>query len=153
MLRRGATSRSIMTRLSGPFGEMKKTGEQDDYGIDGLNLMNATSLTYRRAERRIKSRLQGPFPALVRGLNANGETFETETMLDDLSAGGLHLRLRQPVSLGVVIFLVARLTHGGMPEVCVPRVALRSLVLRSEQQVDGSFGVAAAILHHRFLDP
>ena len=109
--------------------------------------------TYRGAERRIKSRLKGPFPAKARGVNAGGEAFEVETVIDDLSAGGLHMRLGQPVSPGTVIFIVTRLTHVGVPEVSVPRVALRGLVLRSQLRLDGSFGVAAAILSHRFLNP
>ena len=140
-------------KLSGPLGEAKKAGEASHKDIDGLKATNAMSSSYRRAERRSKSRLRGPFPVIVRGVDAGGETFEVEAQLDDLSAVGLHIRLKQPVSLGAVIFLVTRLTHGQLPQVCVPRVALRSLVLRSEMQFDGTFGVAAAILHHRFLDP
>ena len=132
---------------------MKRINQKGDKEIDGLRFTTKTSITYRRAERRIKLRLQGPFPTIVRGVGVSGETFEAETVLDDISAGGLHLRLKQPVSLGMVIFLVARLTHTSVPEVCVPRVALRVMVLRSELQLDGSFGVAGAILQHRFLDP
>ena len=128
-------------------------GERSGKDMDGRQVTAALSATFKRAERRIKSRLQGPFPVTVRGVGVGGEAFEIEAVLDDLSAGGLHIRLKQSVSLGEVIFLVARLTHAQLPEVCVPRVALRSLVLRSELQLDGSFGVAAAILHHRFLDP
>ena len=139
--------------MLGHFGEMKRAIEKANEEIDDLRFANATSITYRQAERRIKLRLQGPFPAIVRGVGADGERFETETVLDDLSAGGLHLRLKQPISRGMPLFLVTRLSHVKAPEACVPRVAMRVMVLRSELQLDGSFGVAGAILQHRFLDP
>ena len=45
-------------------------------------------------ERRQHSRLSEPFPVLVRGVDAGGEAFESNTVLDDFSAGGLYVRLR-----------------------------------------------------------
>ena len=127
-----------------------------DWGDQRMDLFKSTthiSVNYRRAERRAKTRIGGPFPTIARGLDVRGEPFETEATLDDLSAGGLRLRLSRTVSVGAIIFLVTRLTRQHLPEACVPRVALRGLVLRSELQADGSSGVAVAILRHRFLAP
>ena len=112
-----------------------------------------TSLVYAVDERRVKLRLRGPFPALVRGVDAGGEAFEAETLLDDISACGLHARLSRDVRPGSPVFLVAVLKRFTEDDGRAPRVALRCVVLRSAPRRDGSFGVAAAIFNHRFLDP
>jgi hypothetical protein len=45
-------------------------------------------------ERRRHPRLSEPFPARVRHVDASGQAFESATALDNLSAGGLDVRLR-----------------------------------------------------------
>ena len=112
-----------------------------------------TSQVYTAAERRSKLRLGGLFPCIVRGVDAGGEAFEVQTVLDNISADGLHLRLGRHMQRGMAIFVVTVLKRSTAREVCAPRVALRCLVLRSERRGDGLFGVAAAILQNRFLAP
>ena len=122
-------------------------------GVEFVTLTAGAVRGYASAERRIKPRLRGSFPSLVRGVDAGGAAFRIETALDDISAAGLHLRLRPQVRPGAPIFVVARLKRAPGPDAYAPRVALRCVVLRSELCDDGSFNVAAAILRHRFLDP
>ncbi len=153
MLRPSATSFHLVMKLPGHFGEVKYTSGKSDPEIDGLSSDTTTSIIYRRAERRIKPRLQGPFASIVRGVDGGGEVFEVETALDNVSAGGLYMRLRQRIPSGAAIFIVTRLTHQRLPIASAPRLALRCVVLRSELKPDGSCGVAAAILRHRFLNP
>jgi len=109
--------------------------------------------SYAAAERRSTPRLRGPLPSLVRGVDAGGETFETETVLDDMSACGLRLRLGRSMRPGASVFIVTTLKRSLESAASAPRVALRCAVLRSERLCDGSYFVAAAVLHHRFLDP
>ena len=111
------------------------------------------SPVYAVGERRVKERLRGPFPAVVRGVDAGGEAFEAETVLEDISACGLHARLSRDVRPGSPVFLVTVLKRSPEADGCAPRVALRCVVLRSVPRRDGSFGVAVAIFNHRFLDP
>jgi hypothetical protein len=125
-------------------------------GVEVVSFITDTAGTshgYGGAERRMKPRLRGPFPSLVRGVEAGGEAFEAETVLDDISAVGLHLQLKRRVETGTPVFVVTMLKRSSEPETCAPRVALRCVVLRSERRRDGSFSIAASILHHRFLDP
>ena len=100
-------------------------------------------------ERRRALRVDLPFLATVRGIDATGERFTLNTQLDNLSACGLYLRLQRPVEPGAHLFLVVRLStvlvNAG------PRVALRGTVLRTEAYDDGRCGVAVAFDRHRFL--
>jgi hypothetical protein len=102
-------------------------------------------------ERRSKPRIQNPFPATVRGVNARGETFETDTVLDNLSAGGLYLFLLQQVELGAKVFIVIQFSTGPTVRETRPRVAIRGEVLRAERESSGACGIAVAFTGHRFL--
>ena len=89
-------------------------------------------------------RIYGPFMATVRGVNAHGERFETETAVDDLSATDCNLRLNQPVQAGAKLFVVARL-HKAL-------VAMHVVVLKAElQREDAVWCLSVAIIHNRFL--
>jgi hypothetical protein len=107
--------------------------------------------SYSGAQRRRKSRIYQPFPVRVRGVDASGESFEVDTTLDNLSAGGVFLRLRRWVAEGSKIFLVLHLSIAREEGVQAPRVAVRGVVIRVERQIDGSCGLAIAITRHRFL--
>ncbi len=106
---------------------------------------------YEGLESRRSLRVELPFPATVRGIDADGERFTMDTVLDNLSAGGLYLRLARPVRRGMKLFIVVRLSTCRDPEVPAARVALQGVVLRAEPQPDGRCGVAVVFQRHRFL--
>jgi hypothetical protein len=54
-------------------------------------------------------RLDVSFPTLVRAMDIRGEVFELQTVLDNLSAGGLYMYLERRVELGTQLFAVVRL--------------------------------------------
>ena len=102
-------------------------------------------------ERRSKPRIQSPFPATVRGVNASGEAFETDSVLDNLSASGLYLFLMQRVEQGAKVFIVVQLSTSPTVRETRPRVALRGEVLRTDRKSSGACGIAVAFTGHRFL--
>ena len=102
-------------------------------------------------ERRRKPRIQNAFRATVRGVNTSGEAFETITVLDNLSAGGLHLFLRQRVEQGAKVFIVIQFSTRPSVREARPRVAIRGDVLRVERQSSGACDIAVAFTGHRFL--
>src|SRR3989442_14633652 len=53
----------------------------------------SASAGYAGEERRQKPRIQEPFPAKVRGIDCMGDPFEVEAVLDNVSAGGLYMRM------------------------------------------------------------
>ncbi|PYV86367.1 MAG: hypothetical protein DMG05_19935 [Acidobacteria bacterium] len=101
---------------------------------------------------RTKPRIYEPFPAKVRGVDTNGEAFRIETVIDNLSTGGVYLRLAQPVEQGAKLFIMIRLSTAKSDEMPAPRVAARGVVLRAEPQPDGVYGLAIAFTRHRFLE-
>ena len=106
---------------------------------------------YRGVERRAKARVATPLPATVRGVNANGDAFETDTHINNLSAGGLHLLLAELVKEGAKLFIIIWLAPAPSREATTPRVAVRGIVARVEPESGGAYGVAVAITRYRFL--
>ena len=91
-----------------------------------------------------KSRLiQGPFPALVRGLDVAGQKFETETILEHLSPSIFYLRLSKAVESDSRLFVITRVARAKIALLCVVRII--------EPPAEGHYGLIADIKHCRFL--
>jgi hypothetical protein len=102
-------------------------------------------------ERRHHPRIYEPFPVTVRGVDADGQAFTLNTVVDNFSAGGLYLRLSRRVAPGAKLFAIVRLSTSQAPEVAAARVATRGILLRVEPQPAGVWGAAVAFTRHRFL--
>jgi hypothetical protein len=102
-------------------------------------------------ERRRTLRIPAPCDARVRGVDARGLAFEEDALIDNLSAGGLYLRLGRRVERGERLFIIFRLSAINRERALVTRVAVRGVVMRFEPQPDGSCGVGVALTNHRFL--
>jgi hypothetical protein len=105
----------------------------------------------RWPERRGGLRIDGPYPALVRGAGTNGERFSEDTFVENLSARGLYLKLEREVAEGTRLFLVVQLATGP-GDLPPPRVAIRGSVARVDPRPEGGCGLALVISGHRFLD-
>ena len=101
-------------------------------------------------ETRRQEPIYEPFPVMVRGVDATGEAFEIHTVLDEFSATSLYVRLERRVEPGTKLFAIVRLSTSP-PEVPGPCVAVRGVVLRTEPQPDGLWGIAVRFTRHRFL--
>jgi hypothetical protein len=102
-------------------------------------------------ERRRHPRLYEPFAVRLRSVDAAGEVFEIDTVLDDFSAGGLYVRLTRRVEPGTRFFAVLRIATGPPSGTSAPYVAVRGVVVRVEPQPDGRYGVGVQFTRHRFL--
>jgi len=102
-------------------------------------------------ERRQHPRRSAPFPILVRGVDAHGAAFESNTVLENFSAGGLYVRLRWRVAPGARLFAVVWITLALDPSIAGPSVAVRGRVVRVERQREGRWGVGVQFTRHRFL--
>lgn len=100
---------------------------------------------------RNKPRICDPFPVTVHGVDADGAKFEFETVIDNISAGGLYFRLTRCVDPGVELLLVIRLSTATMDGAAAPNVVATGVVLRAEPKPGGTCGVAVAFTHHHFL--
>lgn len=68
--------------------------------------------------------------------------FGADAEINDLSAGGLYLRLARHRPRGEELLLVARVSHA--------LLALRGTILRAERR-EGGWGVALSVSQHKIL--
>lgn len=101
-------------------------------------------------ERRRKPRVFNRFITRVSGVNVSGEPFEIETALDNLSAGGLYIRLNERVKENTKLKLLIHFAESR--DVVAPVVETQGIVLRSEQKLNGEYGIAVRFTRHRFRD-
>lgn len=107
--------------------------------------------SYLSLERRGAPRLAEPFPALVRSRRCGARSFEEESLLDNLSAYGLHVRLSHAPAVGDPLFVIVRFTLGALLRAPGPGVAAHGIVLRSMRQSDGRQAIALLFIRHRLL--
>lgn len=101
-------------------------------------------------ERRARTRIRVPFPAKVEGMDAKGEEFIIETVLDNLSSNGLYLRMMPAVGTGTKLTIVVNLASSPRATEDASRFSISGSVLRTEAIAGGILGVAVGFDHIRF---
>jgi len=89
--------------------------------------------------------------AFTIGGAAHGERFTLHTVLDNLSATGLYLRLARPLAPDASLFVVVRLAPADDAPAAAPGVAARCQVVRMERCAEGGWGIAMRFTRQRFL--
>ena len=100
-------------------------------------------------ERRLSPRVEAAYPVRLKGIESGGRRFKEETLVENLSSGGLYLRLTRAVPIGSDVALVARLSITPEEIATGVRLAARGTVLRVEPQPDGVYGVAVKFNQRR----
>jgi PilZ domain len=136
----------VMTGKNGS-GDLSATGSPAEAMRDSRN-SNPSEV---KVERRKKPRIYTPFHARVNGVNSRGEAFEASTVLDNMSSGGLYLRVDHDVRLGTQIVVTIRLSTRRIDLVPVANVAVKGVVLRNEEQTNGTYGLGISIHSRRFV--
>jgi len=113
--------------------------------------MNPSSSNHSRIERRRKVRVYEPFPAKVEGTDADGNSFEIETVVDDLSAGGARLRMPRTVAEGEKLSLSLTVPSASEGELKGLRVAAYGVVRRANPSPDGLLSLAVEFTRFRIL--
>jgi PilZ domain-containing protein len=104
-------------------------------------------------ERRHRPRIKEAFPTRVRGVDRNGQPFETETVLENLSATGLYLRTTNPVESGTNVSVTILFANIPDDKRSWTRMAADAVVLRSEPTKEGGYGLGMVITGYHFLHP
>jgi c-di-GMP-binding flagellar brake protein YcgR len=99
-------------------------------------------------ERRKKPRIFNPFRVAVRSVNAEGEAFATETVLENMSAGGMYVRIPEYVRKGTKVFSLVQLAVADNSP--GSRVALSGVASRADPGLQ-VYGLAVKFKRHRFL--
>ena len=111
-----------------------------------------SSQTYRQTahERRRKPRISTPFPARVKGIDADGLAFEVETVLDNLSSDGCYLRIMPCVEKGALIEVVFKLVTA-LDSRPARAVKVKGTVMRADERPGGVCGIAMLFRTRRFI--
>ena len=102
-------------------------------------------------DRRSSARIEAPYPARLRGVDVTGQHFKEETVLQNLSGGGLYLLMNRLLREGTEVSLAVRLSIDASADSSALRLAARGTVLRVEQHANGSYGVAVEFSRRRIL--
>ena len=116
-----------------------------------MELAQHVSAHHAEIERRAKPRIYDLFPATVCGVDSNGEVFETDVVIDNLSAAGLYTQMRQCIDPGATLAIIVQLSPAAVNGKPKARVVLYGMVLRAERKPNDACGVAMRLTHHRFL--
>lgn len=104
------------------------------------------------AERRKKQRIYESLPATVYGRDADGKRFQLNTNIDNLSAGGLYVRLPRTVIEKRKVNVTIRLStdkSGTVP--ASQKIETRGVVVRSDPMPSGEYGVAIKFTSYKFV--
>ncbi len=99
-------------------------------------------------ERRNKPRINLPFPTRAWGVDVQGQAFEVDCQLDNMSSKGLYLRMPWKMKSGDELNLVIKFGNGFDSGATA---LLRGLIMRDEPQTDGRHGIAVAVKEYHFL--
>jgi hypothetical protein len=113
--------------------------------------MNSFSSIQRKPERRRKVRIYESFPARVEGTDAEGNSFEIETVVDDLSAGGARLQMPRLVVEGQKLSLSLTVPAASEGEFKGLRVAAYGVVRRVDSLPSGLLSLAIEFTRFRIL--
>jgi hypothetical protein len=102
-------------------------------------------------ERRFSARVEVSFPARLRSIDDCGCTIKEDTILDNISDGGVYLRVIQKVKEGSHVVVVVRLSTATDPQLLALRLVAHGKVLRAEPQDDGTWGLAVEFRTRRVL--
>lgn len=101
-------------------------------------------------EKRSKLRISMPFHAKVKGTDLTGNEFIVETVLDNISADGLYMRLVPSVQIGANLWIDVGLHTTSHVTENSPRFSVDGVVLRTEEKPGGAYGVAVSFAKVRF---
>ena len=103
-----------------------------------------------RPERRLSARIAAPYPVRLWSVDYIGQKFKEDTLVGNLSGGGLYLRLMRKLVEGTRVSLAVRLSITP-PVTPALRLAGRGTVVRVEPQPDGQYGIAIQFIKRRVL--
>jgi hypothetical protein len=116
-----------------------------------LHQLNVESFLPRNEgalERREKPRFTQAFLARVWGIDAEGDALSLDCVIDNISASGLHLTLPRKIKPLSEISLAVRVLKATTE---VVTAAVRGIVIRTDLQPDGRYGIAVSTAKCTFL--
>jgi hypothetical protein len=100
--------------------------------------------------RRAKPRIDCDCLANVDGVNSDGQRYREDGKLRNLSASGLFIVVNRYIENGTKLAVTVHLSDLVF-DAEAPKLATNGIVVRTESQADGSYGVAVKFQNYRFL--
>jgi hypothetical protein len=107
-------------------------------------------IMYLTPDRRIKPRILCDYPAIIEGYEDDGNKYNIDAKLANLSASGLFMRANRIIENGSKLSVTILLTSA-LIDIDTPKLATNGIVVRTEQQIDGTCGIAVKFNNYRFL--
>jgi hypothetical protein len=107
-------------------------------------LMNITP------DRRIKPRVSCDYPVIIEGFDDTGNKFSDNAKLANLSASGLFMNANRTIENGSKLYVTILLTSD-IVDPDTPKLATNGIVVRTEPQIDGTYGIAIKFNNYKFL--
>ena len=104
---------------------------------------------YTTTDRRAKPRVSCDYPAIIEGIDIDGAKFNDQVKLCNLSATGLYTLANRYVENGSQITVTIQLCNSFINE-DAPKLSTSGIVVRTEPQQNGTYGVAVKFHHYRF---
>jgi len=101
-------------------------------------------------ERRVKPRINCDYRVIVAGYNGDGNKYQEDAKLANLSASGLFMIVNRQIEYGNNLSMTILLADA-IKEEDSPKISANGTVVRTEHRVDGSCGVAVKFKNYRFL--
>ena len=105
---------------------------------------------HRLSEKRSKPRIICDYPVIIEGYDSAGNKYNENARLANLSASGLYMLADRNFEIGSILS-VTILLSGALIENDTPRIVTIGIIVRTELQVDGTYGVAIKFTNYRFL--
>jgi hypothetical protein len=102
------------------------------------------------SERRIKPRVICDYPVIIVGYDSEGNKYNENARLANLSASGLYMKANRKIESGSRLSVTVLLTSAFIDK-DTPKIATNGTVVRTEPQIDGSCGIAIKFNSYKFL--
>lgn len=101
-------------------------------------------------DRRMKPRVICDYPVIIEGYDGDGNKYNENAKLANLSASGLFMLANCEVENGSKLSVIVLLTNA-LIDTDTPKLATKGIVVRTEPRIDGSCGIAIKFENYRFL--
>lgn len=105
---------------------------------------------YITPDRRLKPRIECDYQAVIEGLDDDGEKYNVQAKLANLSASGLFMLANRYIESGSKLSVTVLLSTS-FDDDDAPKLATNGIVVRTEPKANGTCGVAVKFSHYRFL--
>ena len=132
-----------MAELTASIDQTQMQGSNEVQDMGGFYM-------FTTPERRNKPRVICDYPAIVEGIDTQGNKFKDDAKLANLSAGGLFMWSNYNVEQGAKLSVIINLP-GVLIDEETPKLATKGIVVRTEPKSNGTVGVALKFYQYRFM--